>query len=150
MYTRRTCARPATSAASERSAAARPRSGGHVHEPATTSDGSPSAAHAAWSDVGAPSAARYSGTSGGGFVFDYYWGMELYPRICGVDVKKFVNCRFSMTFWQLAGLSFCAASRELHGRVDPGLLLCALSQFLYLAKFYVWEIGYMRSIGFIP
>ena len=42
--------------------------------------------------------------SGGGPVFDYYWGTELYPRICGVDVKKFVNCRFSMTFWQLAGV----------------------------------------------
>ena len=52
-------------------------------------------------------------------MFDYYWGMELYPRIYNVDVKKFVNCRFSMTFWMLAGISFCAASRELHGRVDP-------------------------------
>ena len=85
-----------------------------------------------------------AGSSGCGLMFDYYWGMELYPRICNVDVKKFVNCRFSMTFWQFAGISFCAASRELHGRVDPGLLLCALSQFLYLAKFYVWEIGYTR------
>ena len=90
-----------------------------------------------------------AGSSGCGLMFDYYWGMELYPRICNVDVKKFVNCRFSMTFWQLAGISFCAASRELHGRVDPGLLLCALSQFLYLSKFYVWEIGYMRSIDII-
>ena len=30
---------------------------------------------------------------------------ELYPRIYNVDVKKFVNCRFSMTFWMLAGIS---------------------------------------------
>jgi len=90
-----------------------------------------------------------AGTSGCGPMFDYYWGMELYPRIYNVDVKKFVNCRFSMTFWMLAGISFCAASRELHGGLDPGLLLCALSQFLYLSKFYVWEIGYMRSIDII-
>ena len=51
-----------------------------------------------------------AGSSGCGLMFDYYWGMELYPRICNVDVKKFVNCRFSMTFWQLAGVSFTAAS----------------------------------------
>lgn len=49
-----------------------------------------------------------SGSSGGGPVFDYYWGTELYPRFFGVDVKKFVNCRFSMTFWMLAGISFCS------------------------------------------
>ena len=31
-----------------------------------------------------------------------------------------------MTFWQLAGLSFTAASYERHGSIDPGLLLGAL------------------------
>jgi len=90
-----------------------------------------------------------AGTSGHGFLFDYYWGTELYPRLCGVDVKKFVNCRFSMTFWQLAGISFVAASYQKHGTLDPGLVLCALSQYLYLVKFYIWEIGYMRSIDII-
>jgi len=90
-----------------------------------------------------------SGSEGKGFIFDYYWGTDLYPRLRGVDVKKFVNCRFSMTFWQLAGISFAAASYEKHGAVDYGLWLCALSQYLYLVKFYVWEIGYMRSIDII-
>ena len=90
-----------------------------------------------------------SGTSGGGFVFDYYWGMELYPRICGVDVKKFVNCRFSMTFWQLAGACYTYRSYTTHGKLDPGLFLAAVSQYVYLVKFFVWEIGYMRSIDII-
>jgi len=90
-----------------------------------------------------------SGSLGHGFTFDYYWGTDLYPRLRGVDVKKFVNCRFSMTYWQLAGISFAAASYERHGVVDVGLWLCALSQYLYLVKFYVWEIGYMRSIDII-
>lgn len=90
-----------------------------------------------------------AGSSGHGFIFDYYWGMELYPRLWNVDVKKFVNCRFSMTYWMLAGVSFVAASHKKHGELDPGLLLCAVSQFVYLFKFYVWEIGYMRSIDII-
>jgi 7-dehydrocholesterol reductase len=90
-----------------------------------------------------------AGCSGAGFIFDYYWGMELYPRIFGVDVKKFVNCRFSMSYWQLAGISFAYRSYTLHGQLDPAIVLVALSQYIYLVKFFYWEIGYMRSIDII-
>jgi len=54
-----------------------------------------------------------------------------------------------MTYWQLAGLSFAYKSYALHGRWDPGLVLAALSQYLYLVKFFAWEIGYMQSIDII-
>jgi len=87
--------------------------------------------------------------SSGSFMLDYYWGTELYPKILGIDVKRFVNCRFSMTFWMLAGLSFTYKSYKLHGALDYGLLLSAVSQYLYLVKFFAWEIGYMRSIDII-
>ena len=112
-----------------------------------------------------------AGSSGKGLLFDYYWGTELYPQLGGVDVKRFVNCRISMTYWMLAGVSFAAASHSRHGRLgasslseacrtlpgtfprhgrlDPGLVLCAASQFVYLVKFFYWEIGYMRSIDII-
>ncbi|KAG8467088.1 hypothetical protein KFE25_000404 [Diacronema lutheri] len=90
-----------------------------------------------------------SGSSGHGFIFDYYWGAELYPRLFGVDVKKFVNCRFSMTFWMLAGVSFTYRSYTMHGRLDPAIFFSALSQFIYLVKFFIWEMGYMRSIDII-
>lgn len=39
-----------------------------------------------------------AGSSHRGLLFDYYWGTELYPRLWNLDVKKFVNCRFSMTY----------------------------------------------------
>lgn len=95
-----------------------------------------------------------SGATGNGVLFDYYWGTDLYPRIFGVDVKRFVNCRFSMTFWMLAGISYLAASVKETGLGDwdamkPGLFFTALSQFIYLFKFFWWEIGYMRSIDII-
>lgn len=32
---------------------------------------------------------------------------------------------------------------------DAGIVLCAVSQYLYLVKFFIWEIGYMRSIDII-
>ena len=87
--------------------------------------------------------------SSGSLVKDFVWGTELYPRIFGLDLKRFVNCRFSMTFWQLAGLSFCYRSYTLHGDMDWGLFFSALSQYLYLFKFFLWEMGYMRSIDII-
>jgi len=90
-----------------------------------------------------------SGSSGNGMLFDYYWGTDLYPRIFGIDVKQFVNCRFSMMFWQLAGVSFAYRSYTMHGAWDPAIVFCALSQYLYLVKFFIWEIGYMRSIDII-
>merc|ERR1712032_769215 len=55
-----------------------------------------------------------------------------------------------MTYWQLAGLSFCYRSYTIHGgKYDYGLLFAALSQYIYLFKFFLWEIGYMRSIDII-
>lgn len=87
--------------------------------------------------------------SGRGVLYDFYAGIELYPRIFGVDVKKIVNCRFSMTFWMVFGISATAASFELHDRIDHGLLCCAVLTFLYLVTFFMWEIGYMRSIDII-
>lgn len=90
-----------------------------------------------------------SGSSGSLFK-DFVWGTELYPRIFGLDLKRFINCRFSMTFWQLAGFSFCYRSYTLNGNtMDWGLFFAALSQYLYLVKFFIWEMGYMRSIDII-
>mmetsp|Transcript_10779 Transcript_10779/g.32273 ORF Transcript_10779/g.32273 Transcript_10779/m.32273 type:complete len:325 (+) Transcript_10779:176-1150(+) len=89
-----------------------------------------------------------SGTTGS-FLGDFAWGTELYPQVLGIDVKRFVNCRFSMTFWMLSGLSFAYKSYTIHGRVDWGLTLSAVSQYLYLVKFFLWEIGYLRSIDII-
>ena len=47
-----------------------------------------------------------------------------------------------MAYCPLSGVAFCAKSSELHGRLDPGLFFSALSQYLYLVKFFEWEIGY--------
>lgn len=87
--------------------------------------------------------------SSGSLIKDYLWGTELYPRLGDWDLKRFINCRFSMTFWQLAGLSFAYRSYTIHGELDYGLVLSAVSQYLYLFKFFWWEMGYMRSIDII-
>ena len=87
--------------------------------------------------------------TGRGLLNDIYAGIELYPRIFGFDVKKLVNCRFSMTFWMLFGISAAHASFAMHGTLDYGLMWNAIVTYVYLVKFFMWEIGYMRSIDII-
>lgn len=83
--------------------------------------------------------------SSGRFLFDYYWGTELYPRILGWDVKQFTNCRFGMMAWPLLILSFAAKQSELYGLSNAMVVSVAL-QLIYIGKFFVWETGYFRSL----
>ncbi|CAN7105077.1 unnamed protein product [Brassica rapa subsp. narinosa] len=41
-------------------------------------------------------------------IIDFYWGMELYPRIGKkFDIKVFTNCRFSMMCWAVLAVTYC-------------------------------------------
>lgn len=91
-----------------------------------------------------PSSSDHSTT--GNFLFDYYWGTELFPRILGWDVKQFTNCRFGMTGWALSVVSFAFAQKEIYGTADWSIILSATLLFVYLFKFFIWEEGYMKSM----
>ncbi len=81
----------------------------------------------------------------GQFMFDYFWGTELYPRIFGWDVKMFTNCRFGLKAWTLLPIVYAWKQYELYGWSD-GMLVGVGLQLIYLAKFYHWEMGYMKSL----
>lgn len=83
--------------------------------------------------------------SSGNLVFDYYWGVELYPRILGWDIKMFTNCRFAMMAWPLILLSFAAKQSQLYGISDSMVVSVAL-QIIYVTKFFFWETGYLGSL----
>jgi 7-dehydrocholesterol reductase len=91
-----------------------------------------------------PSSTDHSHT--GNFIFDYYWGTELYPRVFGWDIKQFTNCRFGMTGWSLAVVSFAFAQQEMYGFADWSIIVSASLIFIYLFKFFIWESGYMKSM----
>jgi 7-dehydrocholesterol reductase len=78
-------------------------------------------------------------------IFDYYWGTELYPRVLGWDVKMFTNCRFGMMGWPILLVSFAAKQHELYGISDSMIVAVGL-QLVYIAKFFWWETGYLRSL----
>ena len=87
-----------------------------------------------------------SGTTGS-LIHDFYWGMELYPRILGWDVKVFTNCRTGMMFWVVGILCYCYKNMELHdGQLQSGMAVSVAIQMIYLSKFYYWEMGYMCSM----
>ena len=91
----------------------------------------------------APSSSDHSAS--GNFIFDYYWGTELYPRIVGWDVKQFTNCRFGMMSWSIIILSFAAKQAQLSGLTNSMIVSVAI-MLIYIAKFFWWESGYLRSI----
>ncbi|MCA0404154.1 MAG: 7-dehydrocholesterol reductase [Proteobacteria bacterium] len=81
----------------------------------------------------------------GNFIFDYYWGAELYPLAFGLNIKKFINCRFGMMSWGLLLISYASKQAEL-GFLSNSMLVAVSLQFIYLTKFYIWETGYLRSL----
>jgi 7-dehydrocholesterol reductase len=91
-----------------------------------------------------PSSSDHGGN--GKFIVDYFWGTELHPRILGWDIKMFTNCRFGLMGWPLILLSFVAAQHAKYGYVTNSMLVATGIQFLYVAKFFWWETGYLRSI----
>lgn len=78
-------------------------------------------------------------------IFDYYWGTELYPQVLGWHLKKFITCRFGMMSWGLLLISYGAKQMEL-GNLANSMVISVALQLVYIAKFYVWEYGYLRSL----
>jgi 7-dehydrocholesterol reductase len=81
----------------------------------------------------------------GNFIFDYYWGTELYPVVSGWNIKHFINCRFGMMSWGIILLSYAAKQQELYG-LSNSMLVSVVLQLLYITKFFIWETGYLKSL----
>lgn len=71
--------------------------------------------------------------------------MEVHPRLFGVDVKQWTNCRIGMMAWQLLIVAFLIAGYQQAG-VNPGHLTNVFLQTVYIAKFFWWETGYFDTL----
>lgn len=82
----------------------------------------------------------------GNIVFDFYWGIELYPRIGDrFDMKTWFNSRFGMMLWQLLVLACWKAQVDTMGW-NWAMAASALLQSAHIAKFFWWEDLYMQSM----
>lgn len=86
-----------------------------------------------------------SGTNGN-LIIDFFWGTELYPRIFGWDIKQFTNCRFGLMFWQVAVIAYGFKQYELYGNISNSMFISIALQTIYIAKFFLWETGYLCSM----
>ncbi|CAA6671151.1 unnamed protein product [Spirodela intermedia] len=100
--------------------------------------------------------------SSGNLIIDFYWGMELYPRIGkSFDIKVFTNCRFGMMSWAVLSLTYCikqnasgcfsltflriiAVRRNRH--VSDSMLVNTILMLVYVSKFFWWESGYWNTM----
>ncbi|CAL0335325.1 unnamed protein product [Lupinus luteus] len=85
--------------------------------------------------------------SSGNFIIDFYWGMELYPRIGKhFDIKVFTNCRFGMMAWAVLTVTYCIKQYEANGKVSDSMLVNTILTLVYVTKFFWWEAGYWNTM----
>ncbi|XP_062118870.1 7-dehydrocholesterol reductase-like [Humulus lupulus] len=85
--------------------------------------------------------------SSGNIIIDFYWGMELYPRIGkNFDIKVFTNCRFGMMSWAVLAVTYCIKQYEVNGKVADSMLVNTILMLVYVTKFFWWEAGYWSTM----
>ncbi|KAM7513751.1 hypothetical protein LguiA_003334 [Lonicera macranthoides] len=83
----------------------------------------------------------------GNIIIDFYWGMELYPRIGkNFDIKVFTNCRFGMMSWAVLAVTYCIKQYEANGEVADSMLVNTALMLIYVTKFFWWEAGYWNTM----
>ncbi|KAL1139101.1 hypothetical protein AAG570_009162 [Ranatra chinensis] len=75
----------------------------------------------------------------------YYRGIDLHPKIWGIDIKQLTNCRIGLMGWQLLILSYFLAGVDLNGFSLAAFTNCFL-QSMYLCLFYEWEGVYFHTL----
>lgn len=98
----------------------------------------------------------------GVFIYDFFMGSALNPRIKDFDLKLFFESKIGMTTWIVLTLAMAAAQHERDGSVSLPMILVCLFQLWYVADFYVfenamlttWDInyenyGFMLLFGFV-
>jgi 7-dehydrocholesterol reductase len=80
------------------------------------------------------------------FIFRYYRGMKFHPKLFGIQVKQWINCRIGMMLWQILIIVFYMYS--IHHRRDSNntLMINVFLQTLYIGKFFYWEKGYFNTL----
>ncbi len=79
-------------------------------------------------------------------IYDFWWGMELYPKLGPLNVKQFTNCRFGMMAWAILPIIFACYQYERDGYLADSVAVTTLLMSVYNFKFFLWETGYFNSM----
>jgi 7-dehydrocholesterol reductase len=83
---------------------------------------------------------------GKSFIYDFFMGCELNPRIGEFDFKLFFNGRPGIIGWSITNLSFMAAQYRNHGTVTMSMIIVILLQAGYIIDFFYHEDWYLCTI----
>lgn len=78
--------------------------------------------------------------------YDFFMGVELNPRVQGIDLKLFFNGRPGIVAWTLINLSFASAQYVKFGTVTNSMLIVNFLQALYVLYFFWKEAWYLKTI----
>jgi 7-dehydrocholesterol reductase len=82
----------------------------------------------------------------GNFIYDFFMGAELNPRIGEFDFKLFFNGRPGIIGWSITNLSFMAAQYRNHGTVTLSMIMVLVLQAGYILDFFYHEDWYLCTI----
>jgi 7-dehydrocholesterol reductase len=86
----------------------------------------------------------------GNVLVDFFWGMELYPRLGkNFDIKDFLHCRLGMMAWAILIISCAIKQHATEGRVSKSLGVTSLLMLAYTSKFFFTESEYWSSAGMV-
>ena len=71
----------------------------------------------------------------GNVVYDFWWGMELYPKIGPLNLKQFTNCRFGMMAWAILPIIFACHQYQRDGFLADSVAVCVALMCIYNFKF---------------
>ena len=76
----------------------------------------------------------------GNFMYDFFMGHELNPRVGPIDLKFFCELRPGLIGWVILDFCFAVQSYEERGHVPAALLLIVGFHFLYVADALWYEV----------
>ena len=82
----------------------------------------------------------------GNVIYDFWWGMELYPKVGPLNIKQFTNCRFGMMAWAILPVIFACHQYQRDGYLADSVAVCVALMCVYNFKFFLWETGYFNSM----
>jgi 7-dehydrocholesterol reductase len=82
----------------------------------------------------------------GNWLYDFYMGIELNPRIRSFDFKLFFNGRPGIIAWTLINISFAAKQYQTYGYITNSMILVNVLQAIYVLDFFWHEAWYLKTI----
>lgn len=81
----------------------------------------------------------------GNFIYDFFMGTSLNPRIGSFDLKFFFESRIGMGSWGVLNFAMAAAQYSKYGTLSTPMILVCLFQYLYIADFFFFESALLTT-----